>query len=443
VECVEPGQPLYDELRRVFNVAIDRRPAVIARCASPDDVSLALRRAREGRLAVAVRSGGHSVSGLSTNDGGLVVDVRPMKEILVDPDRRTARVGAGVTWGAFDAATQAYGLAVTGGRATSTGVAGYTLGGGDGWLARKFGLACDNLIAVELVTAAGLAVRASETENPDLFWALHGGGGNFGVATAFEFRLHPMGPVVLAGLAAWSVDRAGELARAFRDFAPASPDAFGGGLLFMSAGHDDGVPAHLVDQTVAGIAFVYAGDVDEGREVLRPLLDLEPDIDGVSPMPYTELQIMLTDPPGFSHYWSADFHDSFPDPAIDVFVESGLNRGTPLTQQILFPWGGAIARVGEDETPIAHRTTPWVTHPFAIWDRPEDADAAVAWARRFRREIAVHTNGGVYLNYIGNEGEDRVRAAFGETKYARLAEIKAKYDPDNVFRGNHNIRPAG
>jgi FAD/FMN-containing dehydrogenase len=389
-----------------------------------------------------VRSGGHSVSGLSVNDGGLVIDVRPMKEIIIDAQARTARVGGGVTWGEFDAAAQAHGLVVTGGRATSTGVSGYTLGGGDGWLARAFGLACDNLLAVELVTADGRIVRASESENPDLFWALHGGGGNFGVATAFEFRLHRLGPVVYGGLAAWGVDRAVEVARAFRDFAEAAPEAFGGGLLMMPAGQDDGIPPHLHHQTVAAYALVYAGDADEGREVLRPLLDLEPEINQVGHVPYTDFQVSLTDPPGFRHYWSADFHDAFPDPAIDVFVDSGVNRATAMTQQILFPWGGAIARIGEDETPIAHRATPWVTHPFAIWLDPEDTPAAIAWARKFRRDIAQHTNGGVYLNYIGNEGEERVRAAFGEAKYARLAEIKARYDPENVFRGNQNIRPA-
>lgn len=442
MESIEPGHAQYDELRKVFNVAIDKRPAVIARCATAGDVAEALALAEARGLAVAARSGGHSVSGLSVNDGGLVVDVRPMNGLVIDPNRQTARVGAGATWGEFDAAAQAHGLVVTGGRATSTGVAGYTLGGGDGWLARAFGLACDNLLSVDLVTADGREVTASETENPDLFWALHGGGGNFGVATSFEFRLHPLGPTVLAGLAAWGAERAREIAIAFRDFAATAPDSFGGGLLMMAAGDDEDVPPHLRNQTVVGVALVWAGDVEEGREALRPILDLEPEINLVGAMPYTEFQIMLTDPPGYRHYWSADFHDAFPDAAIDVFVDSGLHRGTPLTQQILFPWGGAIARVPEDATPITHRATPWVTHPFAVWEDPADDAAAIAWARKFRRDIAAHTSGGVWLNYIGNEGEDRVRAAFGVAKYARLSAIKAEYDPTNVFRGNQNIRPA-
>jgi FAD/FMN-containing dehydrogenase len=335
-----------------------------------------------------------------------------------------------------------HGLAVTGGRATSTGVAGFTLGGGDGWLARSFGLACDNLLAVDLVTADGRRVTASETEHPELFWALHGGGGNFGVATSFGFRLHPLGPTILAGLAAWPAEQARDVAIAYRDLILTAPDELGSGLMMLTAPAEDFVPPHLVGQTVVAVAMAYTGPVDDGADVVRPLLDLEPPINVVGPMAYTELQVMLTDPPGFRHYWSADFHDDFPDEAVDIFVREGLNRGSSLTQQLLLPWGGAIARVPEDATPMSHRATPWVTHPFAVWEEPEESEAAIAWARRFRREIAAHTNGGVYLNFIGNEGQDRVRAAYGEAKYARLAAIKAEYDPDNVFRGNQNIHPA-
>ncbi len=442
MHTVEPGQEQYDELRALFNIAIDKRPGVIARCAGPEDVVEALDLSRSRGLEVAVRAGGHSVSGLSSTNGGLMIDVRPMKQLSIDPVRRTARVGAGVTWGEFDPAAQAHGLVVTGGRATSTGVAGYTLGGGDGWLSRAFGLACDSLLSVDLVTADGREVTASETDHPDLFWALHGGGGNFGVATSFEFRLHPMGPIVYAGLVGWSADRLTAVARAYRDWAPTTPDLLGSGLLMLSAPGEEFIPAHLVGRTVVAIVLVYAGDPDDGEDVVRPVLDLEPEFELLGPMPYTELQIMLTDPPGFGHYWSADFHDTFPDEALDVFISSGLERGSDRTQQILFPWGGAIAQVAEDATPITHRSTPWVTHPFAMWEHPEEADQAIAWARRFRREIAAHTNGGVYLNFIGNEGEDRIRAAYGEAKYARLAAIKAEWDPANVFRGNQNIRPA-
>jgi FAD/FMN-containing dehydrogenase len=442
VRTVTPSDPQYDDLRRLYNKAIDKRPAAIARCATPADVAEALAHARDHGLEVAVRAGGHSVSGLSTNDGGLVVDVRPMSRIEVDPGGRSARVGAGVTWGELDAATQAHGLAVTGGRATSTGVAGFTLGGGDGWLSRSLGLACDNLVAVELVTADGRQVRASDTENPDLFWALHGGGGNFGVATSFEFRLHPVGPTVLAGLAGWPLDGARDVAIAYRDLAEAAPDELGSALAVITGPAEDFVPPELVGRPVLALAVCYSGPVEAGWEVLRPLLDMQPPLNLVGPMPYTEFQIMLTDPPGFHHYWSADYHDSFSDDALDVFLRSGAARASPLATQFLVAWGGAVARVPDDATPLAKRHSSWVSHPFAMWEAPGQSEENIAWVRRFRSEIAPYTNGGVYLNFIGSEGQDRVRAAFGEDRYRRLAAIKGDYDPENVFRGNQNIVPA-
>jgi FAD/FMN-containing dehydrogenase len=446
LQTLEPTDAGYDDARQLFNRMIDRRPAVIARCESPADVAEALALARTKGMDVAVRSGGHSVSGLSTNDGGLVVDVRPMDRVEVDPERQTMRVGSGANWGQIDAATQAHGLAVTGGRATSTGVAGYTLGGGDGWLARTFGLACDNLLAVDLVTASGQEVRASETENPELFWALHGGGGNFGVATAFEFRLHPLGPEILCGLAAWPMDGpddgvAADVARAYRDLMTDAPEALGGGIMMISG--DDTVPVEYQGRTLLGVVVCHAGDPDEGRELLAPVLTPEPPpLDFVTVQPYTQFQQDLTDPPGYHHYWSADYHDSFEDEALDVFLRAGTERPSPLVQQVLLPWGGAIAHLANGETPLSHRQTPWVTHPFAVWERPEETEANIAWVRRFRSDIAPFTSGGVYLNYIGGEGRDRVRAAFGDETYARLQQVKAEYDPDNVFRGNQNIRPA-
>ncbi|HVQ88494.1 MAG TPA: FAD-binding oxidoreductase [Actinomycetes bacterium] len=439
---ITPTDADYDEARQLFNRAIDGRPSVIAQCETAADVVEALSYAAGQSLEVAVRAGGHSVSGLSTNNGGLVIDVRPMKTIEIDPSRRTARVGAGVTWGEFDAAAQKHGLVVTGGRATSTGVAGFTLGGGDGWLSRAFSLACDNLISVTLVTAEGREIRASESENPDLFWGLHGGGGNFGVATEFEFGLHKLGPIVLAGLAAWPYDRAPEISRAYRDLMLSAPDELGSGLAVISGPPEEFVPPGLVGQTLVGVAACYAGPVEEGKDALKPLIDLDPTINLIAPMPYTEMQIMLTDPPGFRHYWSADYHDSFDDDAIEVFLDAGANRVSPLTQQFLIAWGGAVARVPDDATPLSQRNSMWVSHPFAVWEEPEDAEANVEWVRNFRRNIAPHTNGGVYLNFIGQEGQDRVRAAYGEDKYKRLAAIKGEFDPKNTFKGNQNIKPA-
>lgn len=443
MDQIRPGHADYDELRTLFNSMIDKRPAVIARCAGPDDVAEALAYARAERLEVAVRSGGHSVAGVSVNDGGLVVDVRPMTAVEVDPVARRVRVGAGCTWAEFDRATQEHGLAATGGRVSTTGVAGLTLGGGSGWLERSMGLACDNLVSVDLVTAGGRTVTASEAENPELFWGLHGGGGNFGVATTLEFALRPLGPEVLAGVAFWPGDAGRDLAGFYRDWALTLPDELGTALIFLTAPPEEFVPEHLVGTTMAVVGVMHAGPVDEGRDLVKPLLDRSPEIDLVGPMPYADFQCMIDDPPGLRNYWTADYHDSFPDQALDVFVKYGFERPAAESQQLLLPWGGAVARVPEHATPMAHRDAAWVSHPFAVWEGAENDARAIDWARGFRRDIAAHASGGVYLNFIGDEGEERIRAAYGPEKYARLAALKAEWDPGNVFRGNQNIRPAG
>jgi FAD/FMN-containing dehydrogenase len=442
MDLIRPDDSRYDEARTIFNAMIDKRPAVIASCATPADVVDALALAEREHYDVAVRAGGHSVAGVSLNDGGLVIDVRPMKAIEVDAASRAVRVGAGVTWSEFDRATQEHGLATTGGRVSTTGVAGLTLGGGSGWLERLHGLACDNLLSVDLVTADGRQVTASEHEHPDLFWALHGGGGNFGVATSFTFRLHSVGPEVTAGLLIWPGDAAGDVARRFRDIAPTAPDALGSALAVLTAPPEEFVPEHLVGTTVVGIVVLWAGDGPEGDEVIRPFRELGPDIDLVGPMPYADFQCMIDDPPGLHNYWSADYHDDFPDDALDVYIKYGLAKQSPNTQQLLLPWGGAVARVPEDATPMTNRDVTWITHPFAMWEDASDSDRNIEWARSFRRDIARYATGGVYLNFIGDEGTDRVRAAFGDAKYSRLAAIKGEWDPDNVFRGNQNIKPA-
>lgn len=442
MEFIRSDDPRYDEERSVFNALVDRRPAVIAKCESPRDVRDALEHARRQGLEVAVRAGGHSVAGFSVNDDGIVVDVRRMNALEVDPANRTVKVGAGALWGEFDRATQQHGLATTGGRVSTTGVAGLTLGGGSGWLERAFGLTCDNLRSVDLVTAEGREVVASQTTNPELFWALHGGGGNFGVATAFEFDLHLVGPQVLAGLLAWPGDSGGEVARVYRDLAFDAPDELGSGLVFLTGPPEDFVPAHLQGQTLAAVAMCWSGAFDDGMDVIAPLRALRPEIDLVGPMPYADFQCMIDDPPGLGNYWSADYHDSFSDDALDTFVKYGFERRSPHAQQILLPWGGAVSRVDEDATPMAHRDVRWITHPFALWDPDDDPVPSIEWAQGFRRDIAHHTNGGVYLNFIGREGDDRIRAAYGDEKYRRLQRVKAQWDPDNLFRGNQNIRPS-
>ncbi len=438
---IGPDAAGYDERRRLFNAMIDKKPRIIAACESPADVREALERAARDHLEVAVRSGGHSVAGQSSNDDGLVVDVRPMKAVDVDATARRARVGGGCTWAEFDAAAQEFGLATTGGRVSTTGVSGLTLGGGSGWLERQHGLSCDNLLAVELVTADGREVRADDTQHQELLWASKGGGGNFGVVTALEFQLHPVGPLITGGLMAWPAARGPEVSRAFRDWADDAPEELGTALVVLSGPPEDFIPPHLQGQPLIAVAVCWTGDTATGADVVQVLRNLSPEVDLVGSMPYTQLQSMIDDPPGFRQYWSADYHDSFPDGALDVFLDAGARRASPMTQQLLLPWGGALARVDADATPLSQRSARWVSHPFATWEDPADDAANIAWVREYRQANAPFSTGGVYLNFIGDEGDARIKAAFGDQKYQRLAQVKSEYDPRNVFAGNQNIRP--
>ena len=437
---IGPDAVEYDERRRLFNAMIDKKPRIIAACAGPADVREALDRAAHDHLAVAVRSGGHSVAGQSSVDDGLVVDVRPMKNIDIDTAARRARVGGGCTWAEFDAAAQEFGLATTGGRVSTTGVAADP-GGGSGWLERQHGLSCDNLLAVELVTADGREVRADHTQHQELLWASKGGGGNFGVVTALEFQLHPVGPIITGGLMAWPADRGPEVARAFRDWADHAPEELGTALVILSGPPEDFIPQHLQGQPLIAVAICWTGDEATGADLVQVMRALSPEVDLVGPMPYAQLQSMIDDPPGFRQYWSADYHDTFPDAALDVFLDAGANRASPMTQHLLLPWGGALARVDADATPLSQRSARWVSHPFATWQDPADDADNIAWVRQYRQANAPFTTGGVYLNFIGDEGDERIKAAFGAKKYERLAQVKSEYDPRNVFAGNQNIRP--
>jgi FAD/FMN-containing dehydrogenase len=441
---IEPHDDGYDEARTLFNAMVDRRPVAIAQCAGVDDVAAAIHFARDSGLPLAVRSGGHSVAGASMCDDGIVIDVRPLNGIEIDAERRVARVGAGCTWGEFDRAAQQHGLATTGGRVSSTGVAGLTLGGGSGWLERKHGLTCDNLIAVELVTADGEHIRASSDEHPDLFWALHGGGGNFGVATSFEFRLHPVGPEVYVLLAIHRADGERELLEAFRAYMAMAPDSAGLGFAhFTGPAGDETIPPDLVGEPLVMLAGMYAGPVDEGKRALAPLRDLgTPVIDESGPMLYTDFQCAIDDPPGYRNYWTAEYLTDIGDEALDLIAAHSARTPRGPSQTFIVPWGGAVARAGEDDTPMAKRDASWVVHPFALWDDPADDDAVIAWGRGLRDALAPHATAGVYLNFIGDEGDERIRAAFGEDAFHRLSVIKANYDPDNVFRLNHNIKPS-
>ena len=444
-ELLHPGERGYDEARAVFNGMIDRSPVVIARCGSADDVVAAVALARDQHLPLSVYGGGHGVTGSAVCDAGVCVDLRGMKRIDVDPESSRVRAEAGLTWGELDAATQEHGLAVTGGRVSSTGVAGLNLGSGSGWLERKLGFVCDNLIEAEVVTADGRTVLASETENPDLFWALRGGGGNFGVVTAFHLRLHPIGPIVLGGMLMYPAPMAGDLLRFFRDFMAEAPDEVGAGLAFITAPPEEFVPEPVRGQPVVGVVLCYAGPVEEGEEVLRPLREFgPPGIDMVEPMPYVAVQQLLdaAAPKGMQNYWTADFLDELPDEAVDVLVGHATQPVSPLTQIIVVPGGGAVARVPEDATAFGQRQAPWNVHYLSMWPDPADSERNIAYTRDIASAMQPWATGRVYLNFIGDEGQGRVAAAYGPETFARLQALKATWDPENLFRHNQNIPPA-
>jgi FAD/FMN-containing dehydrogenase len=435
-----PGEDGWEEGRTLFNSMIDRRPGAIARIAGVDDIAACVRWARDTGTELAVRAGGHSVAGMSLNDGGLVIDVRSLKEISVDPEARVARAGAGLTWAEFDAATQEHGLATTGGRVSTTGVAGLTLGGGSGWLERSYGLSCDNLIGAELVVGSGELVRASATENPDLLWALRGGGGNFGVVTTLEFRLHPVGPTVFGGLAAYAPRHGRALLAAFRDFHEGGgPDQAGLAFGYIAAPPEEFVPQEWHGKLVAVTAGMWNGPVGEGEQALRALREaVEPIVDLYGEIPYAELQSMIDDPPDKRNWWTAEYLDDLPDDALDAVVAYGEELPLSFSQLLVVPWGGAVAR--RTDSALAKRGAAYVVHPFCVWDGAERDTEHISWGKAAREVLEPWRSGGVYLNFVGDEGEDRVRAAFGEA-YERLAEVKQAFDPDNLFHGNQNIRP--
>jgi FAD binding domain/Berberine and berberine like len=402
---------------------------------------------RENGMTVAVRGGGHSAHGYGTADDALVIDLSQMNVVEVDPEARTARAQGGATWAEFDRATQEHGLAVTGGRFSTTGIAGLTLGSGSGWLERRCGLTADNLIEAEIVTADGRVVIASARDNPELFWGLRGGGGNFGLVTTFTFRLHQIGPIVYGGLMASLPDRGAEILRFLRDYMPQAPDDLGCAVAFVSAPPAPFVPEQMHFAPIVGLVVCWTGELDEGERVLAPIREVaQPVIDMVEPMPYTALQSMLDDggPKGTRAYMKAEFLTELGDEAIETFVARGVHRPGPMTQLLLEPMGGAISRVGEDETALGSRDVPWCYHALSLWMEPGEsvAEAHVAWARELAAEVAPHTTTGVYLNYTSDEGDERVRETFGVERYARLVALKDRYDPTNLFRLNQNIRPS-
>jgi FAD/FMN-containing dehydrogenase len=444
-ELLLPNSPGYDAARRIWNGAIDRHPACIARCTSVADVVAAVRFARERELVVAVRSGGHGVAGHAVCDEGLVIDLSPMKGIRVDPQARTARAQAGVLWGELDRETQLHGLATVGGIVTHTGIAGLTLGGGIGWLMRKHGATVDNLLSVDLVTADGEVVTASQSGNPDLFWGMRGGGGNFGIATSFEYRLHRVGPTVLAGPIFHPLEDAPEILRFYREFAAAALDELTTIFELSVAPPAPFLPPEVHGKPIVMVGACYAGPPEAGVDVVRPLKEFgNPIIDLLEPKPYLALQSMFDPsvPHGWHRYWKAVELPPLTDEAIDTLVEHASAQTSPRSYCIVFQLGGALARVDEGETAFSQRSAAHNANINAVWteDDPEP-DRHITWARDFFDALQAHAGERVYVNFLGDEGQERVRAAYGERNYERLARLKRVYDETNFFRLNQNVQP--
>ena len=440
---LEPQDAAYEEARKVYNGMIDRRPRLIARCTDVADVMAAVRMAKANALQVSIRGGGHNAAGLGVCDDGMVIDLSLMKGIRVDPDARTARVQAGVLLEELDQATQAYVLAVPAGIVTHTGVAGLTLGGGIGWIMRKYGLTVDNLLSVDMVTADGESVTASATENADLFWGVRGGGGNFGIVTEFEFRLHPLGPDVFAGPVFWPMEEAAKVLRFYRDWVADCPDELMTILVQRRVLDLPGVPRDLVGRHVIAVTACYAGPVEDGERVLRPLKSFgQPLLDLCQPKPYLAHQSMFD--PGYPHGWwyyvrTCDVAE-LNDDVIDIIAEHGRRIVSPISSIALWQMGGAVARIGEDETSFSGRSAGFTFNINGNSYTAEGFDAEREWARAYWSALAPYQSS-VYVNFMMDEGEERVRQAYGPAKFDRLKALKRRYDPDNVFRLNQNIPP--
>lgn len=444
-EVVRPSDPAYDAARSVWNGSIDRRPAVVLRCQGVDDIRAGLAFAREHDLPVAVRGGGHNVAGFGTCDGGIVLDLRLLSSVAVDPDRRVAVVGSGTIGREFDRAAQEHGLATTLGVMSTTGVAGLTLGGGIGWLQRAFGLTCDNLLAADVLTADGDLVRASEDEDADLLWGLKGGGGNLGVVTSFEFRLHEVGPEVLCGLVAWPADQAPEVLRHVREVAPTLPDDVTVAALCRTAPPAPFLPEHIHGKPIIAVGGCHAGPVAVAERDLEPLRRFgNPVGDAFAVRPYADFQAMFDASwdPGFQNYWKAEYLAGLDDQVIEVFARYAESHSSPLSDFKVILMGGAVGRVGESDTACAYRDAPFVLNINTRWTDPAESERHIEHTRALFDEAQVASAGGVYVNFLGDEGGARVREAYRPATFARLQALKRRWDPDNVFRLNHNIPPS-
>jgi FAD binding domain/Berberine and berberine like len=447
-ELLLPTSPGFDTARRIWNGVIDRRPACIARCTGVADVVAAVRFARDHDLEIAVRGGGHNVAGTAVCDGGLIIDLSAMRAVLVDPASRTAWVQGGALWGDVDHETQAHGLATTGGIIGHTGVAGLTLGGGIGFLMRKHGIAVDNLLAAEVVTAEGRVVHASADEHPDLFWALRGGGGNFGVVTSFRFALHPVGPTVMAGPVFWAADDTTEVLRFYRDFVAEAPDELGTVVRLGTVPPLPVIPEDLYFRPAIAVICCYAGAVEDGERAVQDVRGFgTPLVDLLGPSPYAAFQGAVDDtvPHGWHYYWKATNLAGLPDDTIAVVADHAYAAGSPRSYAAMFHMGGAVSRVPHNATAYAGRDVAHNIIIDAAW-LPEESDvhaaAEPAWARRFLHALQPQRASGVYVNFLDSDDDSsRVRDAYPDEIYQRLAEVKADYDPDNAFHHNKNIQP--
>ncbi|MBD3305271.1 FAD-binding protein [candidate division KSB3 bacterium] len=440
------GDEDYEEQRNVWNGMIDKHPALIVRCANVNDVVQAVNFARNNDLLVAVRGGGHNVAGTALCDDGLVIDLSLMKKVEVDPDARTAVAQGGATIADLDAATQPHGLAAPMGVVSQTGIAGLTLGGGIGWLRRKYGLSSDNVLSFELVTADGRVLNVSKNEHPDLFWGLRGGGGNFGVVTAFEYQLHPVSPEVMFVFVLYHASKMQEVLRSYRDYCATAPDEVSSFMIAGNVPSSEDFPPEIHGEPFVLFGACYAGSVEEGQQVLQPLREFaEPMVDASGPMPYTDVQTILDAefPDGFHYYWKSLYLDSLDDPVIDGVAACNEQRPSPLSTVDIWQMGGAISRFSEDDSAVGSRDAPYLLGIEANWDPSEDDDANIAWARKCIADMQPFSNGRQYLNFPGflEDQEQTMRTTF-DNRYERLVALKNKYDPTNFFRLNHNIKPS-
>ncbi|HEY7335011.1 MAG TPA: FAD-binding oxidoreductase [Bryobacteraceae bacterium] len=442
-EVVEPGDAAYEDARKVYNAMIDRKPKVIARCTNVADVMAAVRLAKGNGLRVSIRSGGHNAAGLGVCDDGVVIDLAPIKYVRVDPSSRTVQVGAGCKWSDVDHATHAFGLAVPSGIISSTGVAGLTLGGGMGHLTRKYGLTIDNLLGVDMVLADGSFVTANADENTDLFWAVRGGGGNFGIVTSFLFEAHPV-HTVCAGPMFWNLEDAADVMKWYREFIQRAPEEMNGFFAILTVPPGPPFPEAIRLRKMCGIVWCYLGSPEEANAILEPIRSYRPPaFEHVGPMPFPMLQSAFDPiyPTGLQWYWKADFFRELGDAAIAKHLEHAALLPTWQSTMHMYPVNGKVNRVGAADTAFSYRDAVWSEVIVGVDPDPANSRKITEWARAYYDDLHPFGAGGAYLNFMMEEGEDRIRATF-QGNYSRLASIKAKYDPENFFRVNQNIKPA-